>query len=63
MYFKITRTLSYLEKGPLNSIACRMRLSKDRLEQVQKHMIKRYLRLSLTVEDETSQITPLLYFI
>lgn len=34
-----TRTLFNAEKGQLNSVASCMRFSKDRLEQVQKHMI------------------------
>lgn len=33
-----TRTLSSAEKGQLNSVASCIRFSKDRLEQVQKHM-------------------------
>lgn len=33
-----TRTLSSAEKGQLNSVASWIRFSKDRLEQVQKHM-------------------------
>lgn len=33
-----TRTLSSAEKGQLNSVASYIRFSKDRLEQVQKHM-------------------------
>lgn len=33
-----TRTLSSAEKGQLNSAASCIRFSKDRLEQVQKHM-------------------------
>lgn len=34
-----TQTLISAEKGQLNSVASCIRFSKDRLEQVQKHMI------------------------
>lgn len=34
-----TRTLSSAEKSQLNSVASCSRFSKDRLEQVQKHMM------------------------
>lgn len=34
-----TRTLSSAEKSQLNSVASCIRFSKDRLEQVQKHMM------------------------
>lgn len=34
-----TQTLISAEKGQLNSVASYIRFSKDRLEQVQKHMI------------------------
>lgn len=34
-----TRTLSSAEKSQLNSVASCIRFSKDRLEEVQKHMM------------------------
>lgn len=40
---KKTRTLSYAKKGQPNSVASCARFSKDRLEKVQKHIIKRHL--------------------
>lgn len=47
---KKIRTLSYAKKSQLNSVASWTRFSKDRLESLQKHIIKRHLYHSQKAE-------------